>query len=223
MLVIAFVVTCMNLNLWPKNVQVDPVTKLKVTNYCNWTGKYLIHFVEPESVEGYLVYVDDDTEPLTEISGSGDYITYNQLSRVSEGEHQLKVAAYVTVDGVRVLSNKVAKKITKPEEAGQATDIPQIYIKTEAVTKEYRPENDVSVTVVDKDGGSKGQACVDDEGSHPDAKSIKSYTDIIDTECNMKIRGNSTSFQPKGSWNIKFSGKTSVLGLYLQMQLTDPL
>lgn len=216
MLVIALAITCANLNLRPMNVQaaeVDPVTDLSVTSYCDWTGKYLIYFTAPTTAEGYKVFVDDATEPVATITGSGDYVTNEQLSQITPGEHQMKVAAYVTVDGVEVLSDKVSKKFTKSDTTGTFTDIPQIYIKSGSISGDYRAENDVSVTVIDQDGGSKGQACVDDTGSHPNATSIKKYADIVDTKCNIKVRGNTTASQPKKPWNIKFSGKTSVLGL----------
>lgn len=216
MLVIALAVTCANLNLRPNKVQaaeVDTVTNLSVTSYCDWTGKYLIYFTAPTTAEGYKVFVDDATEPVATITGSGDYVTNEQLSQITPGEHQMRVAAYVTVDGVEVLSDKVSKKFTKSDTTGTFTDIPQIYIKSGSITGDYREENDVSVTVIDQDGGSKGQACVDDTGSHPNAASIKKYADIVDTKCNIKVRGNTTASQPKKPWNIKFSGKTSVLGL----------
>ena len=216
MLVIALVVTCANINFRPKNVQaaeVDPVTNLSVTSYCDWTGKYLIYFTAPTAAEGYKVFVDDATEPVATITGSGDYVTNEQLSQITPGEHQMRVAAYVTVDGVEVLSEKVSKKFNKSVQTGVFTDIPQIYIKSGNITSDYHTENDVSVTVVDQDGGSKGQACIDDTGAHPNAASFKTYADIVDSKSNIKIRGNTTAGQPKKAWNIKFSGKTSVLGL----------
>lgn len=216
MLVIALAVTCADLNLRPNKVQaaeVDPVTNLSVTSYCDWTGKYLIYFTAPTTAEGYKVFVDDATQPVATITGSGGYVTNEQLSQITPGEHQMKVAAYVTVDGVEVLSEKVSKKFTKSVQTGVATDIPQIYIKSGNITGDYRAENDVSVTVVDQDGGSKGQACIDDEGAHPNAASFKTYADIVDSKSNIKIRGNTTAGQPKKAWNIKLSGKTSILGL----------
>lgn len=39
------------------------------------------------------------------------------------------------------------------------------------------------------------------------------YKDITDGECNIKVRGNTTAGATKKPWNIKLSGKKSVLGM----------
>ena len=214
-LAVALVVTSVNISFAPKKVKaadVDPVTNLRVDNYCDWTGKYLIYFTPSANAEGYNIYVDNGPM-IARLSGSGEYITNDMLSSVSPGTHQLKVEAYATVGGITKSSTKTSVNFTKSVQTGVFSDIPQIYIRSGNISTEYRENNDVSVTVVDQDGGSKGQACVDDTGSHKNADKITKYSDIADTKCNIKIRGNTTSTQPKKAWNIKFSGKTSVLGL----------
>ena len=215
-LVMALVITCINTNCISKAVkaaEVDPVTNLQVTNYSNWTGKYLIYFTAPAQADGYKVFVDDDETAIKEISGSGTYVTNDDLSEISAGEHYLRVAAYVTVDQEELISSKASVRFTKSAQSGTNSDIPQVYIKSGSITTEYRDNSDVSVTIVDQDGGSKGLGSVDNDGSHPDSNKVSKYGDVIDTESNIKIRGNTTSTQPKKAWNIKLSGKTSILGI----------
>ena len=214
-LAVALVVTSVNVSFAPKNVKaadVDPVTDLKVYNYCDWTGKYFIYFTPPANAEGYRVYVDDGPI-VARLKGSGEYITNDDLSQVSAGTHQLKVEAYATVGGITKNSTKTSVKFTKSDQVGTFTDIPQIYIRSGSISSDYRFYDDVSIAVVDQDGGSKGLGCIDDEGAHKDKATTTKYSDIIDTNSNIKIRGNTTSTQPKKAYNVKFSGKTSVLGL----------
>ena len=216
-LVIALIVTSVNISFAPKTVgadEVEPISNLKIYNYCNRTGKYFIYFTEPKQADGYQIFVDDETEPVADIEGSGEYITNDELNGVSAGEHNLRVATYVTVEGIKYLSDKKSAKITKSDQVGEATDIPQVYIRTSGgITSDYFADSDVNITVVDQDGGSKGLGYVDDEGSHPDGSSIKKYDNVIDTESNIKVRGNTTAGQPKKAWNFKLSGKTSLLGM----------
>ena len=215
-LAIALVVTSVNFISAPKKVkaaEVDPVTNLKVTSYCDFTGKYLIYFKPPAEAEGYRVFIDDKSAPIATINGSGSYITNDDLNSISAGSHTLKLATIKTVNGVKKLSEKVSATFTKSIQVGTYSDIPQVYIKADSISTEYRDKNDVTITVVDQYNGSKGRACIDDEGAHKDANSISKYADIVDAKCNIKVRGNTTSTQPKKAWNIKFSGKTSVLGI----------
>ena len=197
-----------------KAADVDPVTNLEAKSYCDFTGKYLIYFKAPATgADGYFVFVDERTVPVANISGSGAVITNDQLSAISAGNHTLKVAAYKMVDGVQKLSEKASTSFTKSIQEGTFSDIPQVYIKSGTISTEYREKNDVTVTVVDQYNGSKGRACIDDKGAHKNADTIYRYPDLADAKCNIKIRGNTTSTQPKKAWNIKFSGKTSILGL----------
>ena len=201
----------------PKNVnaaEVSPVTNLKVYSYADWTGKYLIYFTPSSNAEKYKLYIDDATNPIAEISQSGEYVTNDDLNSVSAGEHYLRVAGSLTVDGVEYLSEKVSVKFTKSIQTGIAGDIPQVYIRTSGgITSDYFADNDVSITVADQDGGSKGLGYIDDEGEHKDEATIKKYNTVIDTKSNIKVRGNTSAGQPKKAWNIKFSGKTGILGM----------
>ena len=214
-LAVALVVTCVNFA--PKYVnaaEVDPVTSLKVYNYCDWTGKYLIYFNPSANAEGYSVFVDDNETPVANITGSGGYITNDDLEQIEEGEHYLKVAGYLTVDGVKYMSNKASVKFTKSAQTGNATDIPQVYIKTSSgITSNYFDTADVSITIADQSDGSKGRGCIDDDGEHKDAATIKKYDTIIDSKSNIKVRGNTSAGQPKKAWNFKLSGKTGILGM----------
>ena len=92
-------------------------------------------------------------------------------------------------------------------------DIPRVYITAQDITNEYHENNDVTVKIVDQDGGSKGLGCIDNHGQHKDKATTTKYEDIEDNASNIKIRGNTTSTQPKKSWNIKLSKKQSVLGM----------
>ena len=214
-LAMALVVT--SVSFAPKKVQaadVDPVTDLKVQSYCDYTGKYLIYFTPPATgADGYYVFVDDRTATIATISGSGAVITNDQLTSLDVSTHQLKVAAYKKVDGVQKQSEKVSASFIKSIQVGTFSDIPQVYIKSSSISTNYHDKNDVTVTVVDQWNGSQGRACIDDKGAHKNADTIYRYADIADAKCNIKIRGNSTSTQPKKAYNIKFSGKTSILGL----------
>ena len=196
-----------------KAADASPVTNLKVTNYCDWTGKYLIYFDAPAESSGYRVRIDDHTAPLKEISGPGGYITSQDLKYLSVGEHTLSVSNYINKDGVITESAKTTTSFTKGSRVGENCDIPQVYIKASNISNSYHDKADVSVTIVDQDGGSKGLGCTDNDGSHKDSAQVSAYADIVDAKCNIKIRGNSSAGQPKKPWNIKFSSKQGVLGM----------
>ncbi len=189
------------------------VSNLNVTDYSKWTGKYLLYFNEAKGAEGYRIYIDDETEPLKTVGGSGAYLTNTELSKYSDGSHKITVSSLYTEDGETKETSSAEKTFTKSSAEGSFTDIPQIYIKSGSISSEYREKADVSVTVVDQNGGSNGLANVDDSGSHKDAKKITTYKDIIDTTSNIKIRGNTTASQPKKAWNIKLNKKQSILGM----------
>lgn len=214
-LAVALVVTCVNYA--PKKVKaanVYPVTNLKVYNYCDWSGKYLIYFDPSANAEGYSVFIDDSETPVANITGSGDYITHDDLNHITGGEHYLKVAGYLTVDGVKYWSSKVSVKFTKSVQLGLATDIPQVYIKTSgSISKNYFDTADVSITIADQDNGSKGRGYIGDDGEHKDETYIKKYNTVIDTKSNIKVRGNTSANQSKKAWNFKLSGKTGILGM----------
>ncbi len=120
----------------------------------------------------------------------------------------LALALVVTTINVTFVRDKA-----QADETIERGDLPRIYIEANNITKDYHENADVKITVVDQEGGSNGLAKVDDTGAHKDEATITEYPDIVDDACNIKIRGNTTSLQPKKSWNIKFSGKKSVLGI----------
>ena len=215
-LVIAMVLTCVSAYVPKKCVKeaaVDPITDLKLQDYSEFTGKYLIYFTKPAASEGFRVYLDNRTKPLKTITGSGSYITTDDLGVLAVGTHYLRVTNLLTVNGVLQESAKTSVSFEPSIQTGINTEIPQVYIKSGSIGYDYREKNDVTVTVADQDGGSKGLACIDDDGAQKDKAKISSYADIVDAACNIKVRGNTTSTQPKRAWNIKFSGKTSVLGI----------
>lgn len=170
---------------------VSVLSNLQVKDYYKYTGKYLIYFNEPAESSGYNVYLDESTVPLKKIDGSGASISAGELAGVSEGEHTLCVA---NIDANGNDSAKVKATFNLEGSAGNNTDIPQVYIYTTGtISEEYHDEDDVTISVIDRDGGI--------------------YEELSDNECNIKIRGNTTSTAPKKPWNIKLSSKESILGM----------
>ena len=164
---------------------------LVIEDYYKYSGKYLIYFTEIDGSKGYRVYIDDGDTPVKTITTSGGYITADDLSEVADGTHLLKL---VSVNDAGQEAEYATANFTKEGDAGTYTDIPQVYIYTpEEITKDYHSTPNVDVTLVDKDGGV--------------------YSDIIDSESNIKIRGNSTATADKKPWNIKFDSKKKVMGM----------
>ncbi len=162
-----------------------------VKDYYKYTGKIMIYFTEIEDSQGYNLYLDDDETPIKEISGSGEYISKEDLNDIPDGDHRLRI---VRIDKNGVENEWEETTIRKQDYEYVFTEIPQVYIYTaNEITDEYHEDSDVIISVIDKDGG----AC----------------KDIIDNECNIKIRGNSTASADKKPWNIKFGSKTNVLNM----------
>lgn len=172
--------------------QVVPVlSNLKVRDYYRYSGKYMIYFTEPAESVGYNVYIDDKENKVKTLKGSGDYLSEKEISQLSEGKHTLYVA---NTDASGKESAMLSTEFTVDENKGTNTEIAQIYIQTDKnISSEYHEDADVTVTVIDKDGGSS--------------------KDLIDSGCNIKIRGNTTAGAPKKPWNIKLSKKQSILGM----------
>lgn len=170
---------------------VSVLQNLKIKDYYKYTGKYLLYFREEEDSSGYNVYLDDGETPIKEIEGSGASLSASDLAGVSEGKHTLYVAN-LDADGNETA--RIGAEFTISGTAGTYGDVAQIYIYTDkSITNDYHDDNDVTISVVDKDGGE--------------------YEELYDDECNIKIRGNTTAAAPKKPWNIKFSGKKDVLGM----------
>lgn len=73
----------------------------------------------------------------------------------------------------------------------EPTDVPKVFITTShSLSRDYI---DCTVEIVDEEGGT--------------------HETILDAKSKIKIRGNSTSSGEKKPFNIKFSGKTDVLGM----------
>lgn len=175
----------------PQGEVVPTLSDLQVKDYYKYTGKYFIYFTEPEESSGYNVYVDDIAEPVKKINSSGEYLSSQDLEGYDAGTHTMYVANIGT-DGRE--SAKISKKFTVGEQAGTYTNIPQIYIYTDKnITNEYHEDGDVTISVIDKDGGNSKA--------------------IYESAGNIKIRGNTTAGAPKKPWNIKLSSKKSVLGM----------
>ncbi len=161
-----------------------------IQDYYKYSGKFLIYFDNVSNAASYDVYIDDSAVPAKTIHSSGDYISKYDMEELETGEHTMTLVA-VKSDGTE-LARASGSFVT--EEAGTYDDIPQVYINTQGeVTKDYFPEANTTITVVDKEGGT--------------------YSDIIDTVSNIKIRGNSTASANKKPWNIKFDSKRNVLGM----------
>lgn len=175
----------------PQGEVVPLLSNLKVRDYYRYTGKYMIYFTEAAESVGYNVYIDDKENKVKTIKGSGDYLSAKEISQLSIGKHKLYVAN-TDVSGKE--SAMLSTEFTVEENKGTNTEIAQIYIQTDKnISSEYHEDADVTVTVVDKDGGSS--------------------KDLIDSGCNIKIRGNTTAGAPKKPWNIKLSKKQSILGM----------
>lgn len=175
----------------PQGEVVPLLSNLKVRDYYRYTGKYMIYFTEAAESAGYNVYIDDKENKVKTIKGSGDYLSAKEISQLSIGKHKLYVAN-TDVSGKE--SAMLSTEFTVEENKGTNTEIAQIYIQTDKnISSEYHEDADVTVTVVDKDGGSS--------------------KDLIDSGCNIKIRGNTTAGAPKKPWNIKLSKKQSILGM----------
>lgn len=192
---------------------VEPVSSVKVVSYSKWTHKYLVYFNEASNSDEYRLYIDNHTVPLKRVSGSGAYFTDEDISNIDTGDHYLSVTNVRNINGRLQESERVSARFTKIAYLGAFTDIPQVYINAGTISNEYRAQADVKVTIVDQNGGSKGLGCVDNNGSHRDSGSVSKYADLIDSACNMKIRGNTTATQAKKAWNIKLSSKQSLLGM----------
>lgn len=175
----------------PQGEVVPILSNLKVRDYYKYTGKYMIYFTEATESSGYNIYIDDKENKIKTVKGSGYYLSGNEISNLSEGEHTLYVA---NTDATGKESAMISTKFTVSGSAGTNTDIPQVYIYTEKnISNEYHENADVTVSVIDKDGGTN--------------------KDLVDATSNIKIRGNTTAGAPKKPWNIKLSSKQKVLGM----------
>ncbi|MFQ9514876.1 MAG: CotH kinase family protein [Eubacterium sp.] len=168
-------------------------TNLYVENYGKYTGKYFVIFTPATSGKSYNVYVDNQL--IKNVSGSGYYLTSEELENFENGNHTLSVR---TVDSAGAELAAAAKEFVI-EEKGNSDDIPQIYISTKgrAISGEYFKNRDgqtvdVNVAVVDNSG---------------------SYEDVIDAGSDIKVRGNTTAGGQKKPYNIKLNKKKSVLGM----------
>lgn len=171
--------------------EVSTLSNLQVKDYYKYTGKYFIYFNEASESLGYNVYVDDVKNPVKKIYSSGEYLSDKDLEGLKSGDHMLYVA---NIGSNEEESPKISTKFTIVGKTGTYTNIPQIYIySTGSISSEYHEKADVSVSIIDKDGGTN--------------------KDLYDSGCNIKIRGNTTAGAPKKPWNIKLSGKKSVLGM----------
>lgn len=171
---------------------VSILSNLQVKDYYKYTGKYFIYFNEPEESSGYNVYIDDMKNPIKKIKSSGEYLTAKELDGLADGTHSLHVT---NIGSNGEESPTISTKFTISGKAGTYTDIPQIYIYTAGsiTSSSYHKTADVSVSVIDKDGGTN--------------------KDLFDSASNIKVRGNTTAGAPKKPWNIKLSGKKSILGM----------
>ena len=85
----------------------------------------------------------------------------------------------------------LAVPVSASNELREPTDVPKVIITTtDSLSREYI---DCTVEIIDEKGGT--------------------YEAIRDSKSKVKIRGNSTSSGEKKPFNIKFSGKTDVLGM----------
>ncbi|MBQ1206212.1 MAG: CotH kinase family protein, partial [Clostridia bacterium] len=91
----------------------------------------------------------------------------------------------VMIFGVLAMPASAAGSLREP------TDVPKVFISTsESLSRDYI---DCTVEIIDEKGGT--------------------HEAIRDNDSKVKIRGNSTSSGEKKPFNIKFSGKTDVLGM----------
>lgn len=175
----------------PQGEVVPILSNLKVRDYYKYTGKYMIYFNEAAESAGYNVYIDNTENKVKTVNGSGYYLSEEEISGLSEGQHTLYVA---NTDATGKESAMISANFTVEGTAGVNTDVPQIYIYTEkSISSEYHENADVTVTVIDRDDGEN--------------------KDLIDSGSNIKIRGNTTAAAPKKPWNIKLSSKQKLLGM----------
>lgn len=173
-----------------KNV-VPILSNLKVRDYYKYTGKYMIYFNEAEESSGYNVYIDNTDTKIKTIKSTGSYLTSKDIKGLSAGTHTLYVA---NTDATGKESAMLHTTFNVGDKEGTFTDVPQVYIYTDkSISRDYHEKADVTVSIVDKKGGT--------------------YKDITDGECNIKVRGNTTAGAAKKPWNIKLSGKKSILGM----------
>lgn len=170
---------------------IKELSNLKIIDYFKYTGKYMIYFNEADESAGYNVYIDNRDKLIKTVKASGSYLETKDIEGLEKGTHTLYV---VNTDATGQESVAVSTKFNVGDNKGSYTDVPQIYIQTDkTIETDYHENNDVTVSIVDKDGGE--------------------YKDLIDSGCNIKIRGNTTSAAPKKPWNIKLSSKQKVLGM----------
>ncbi len=175
----------------PQGEVVPVLSNLKVRDYYKYTGKYMMYFNEASESYGYNVYIDNKQNKVKTVEGSGYCLTKEDVGNLSEGQHTLYVA---NTDASGKESAMISAGFTVKGTAGTYTDIAQIYIDTEnSISNEYHKNPDVTVSVIDKDGGKN------------DA--------LVDSSSNIKIRGNTTAGAPKKPWNIKLSSKQKLLGM----------
>ena len=180
----------------------EPITKpanVLVRNYAKYTGKYVFKFDEVEGATAYNVYVDEKEESVASISGSGDYITADELgsAELTPGDHKFYLTAVLTEAET---DKSEAIPFTYSADVGDNTEIAQVYIQTDDLTKDAKSfEKDQgkfnsAITIVDKKGGA-----------NPDI-----YEDMAKTT--IKVRGNSTANAQKKAFNISFTDKRNVFG-----------
>lgn len=175
----------------PQGKVVPILSNLQIRDYSQYTGKYLVYFNEPEESFGYNIYIDNKDNPVKTVKKSGSYLTAGELANYTVGTHTMYVSN-IGDDGRE--SAMVSRKFEITGESGTNNDISQVYIyTTQAINGNYHENADVSVSIVDKEGGT--------------------YKDVIDSKSNIKVRGNTTAGAPKKPWNIKLSSKESVLGM----------
>jgi hypothetical protein len=171
--------------------EIKQLANLKVENYFAYSGKYMIYFNEATGAASYNVYIDDSKTPIKNIASSGSYIEAKDLQGVAAGTHTMRVT---TVDAEGTENGEITTTFKVTPDERTYTEVPQIYIYTEkTIETEYHQDKDVTVTVVDKKGGKN--------------------KDLTASDCNIKIRGNTTAGAPKKPYNIKFNKKQSVLGM----------
>lgn len=177
------------------DVPLKPIN-VYVNNYVSATGKYIVKFDNVDGATTYKVYVDGNATDIT-LGGSGDYIDYDELSGISEGEHTLALTA-VLGDGTET-SKSSAVTINKPATKGNADDIAQIYVQTDDTA--INP-----LTGMTKDKVTAAITVIDQTGNTSDI-----YDDAAKTT--IKVRGNSTAGAEKKAFNISFSKAKDVFGL----------
>lgn len=170
-------------------------SNLSVISYAKYTGKYILEFEPGQLAAGYNVYIDG--EFVKNISGSGCYLTSDDVRNITRGEHDIAIRT-VSTQGQETIK-EAASKITIEDEVVDYNDIPQIYISTKgrAISGTYFAKQpggkaDVGITIVDNTGKNK---------------------DVIDAASDIKIRGNSTAGAEKKPYNFKLNKKQELLGM----------